>query len=121
MKNEGMVEISNPSSVLISEKEDNPPGSVIVATMEGTRPLMIELQALTSTTVFGFPRRTANGFDFNRLTLLMAVLEKKVGMNLSNQDIYLNVVGGIKVSEPAAGKERYSKQEVRIKFGSLPK
>ena len=102
MKNEGMVEISNPSSVLISEKEDNPPGSVIVATMEGTRPLMIELQALTSTTVFGFPRRTANGFDFNRLTLLMAVLEKKVGMNLSNQDIYLNVVGGIKVSEPAA-------------------
>lgn len=69
--------------------------------MEGSRPLLIELQALTSTTVFGFPRRTANGFDGNRLTLLMAVLEKRAHMNLSNQDIYLNVVSGIKVSEPA--------------------
>ena len=101
MQNEGMMEISNPSTVLISEREDNPPGSIIVATMEGTRPLLIELQALTSTTVFGFPRRTANGLDYNRLTLLMAVLEKKMGMNLSNQDIYLNVVSGIKISEPA--------------------
>ena len=101
MKNEGMVEISNPSQILISEREENTPGSVVVATMEGSRPLLIELQALTSTTVFGFPRRTANGFDGNRLTLLMAVLEKRAHMNLSNQDIYLNVVSGIKVSEPA--------------------
>ena len=101
MQNEGMVEISNPSQILISEREENTPGSVVVATMEGSRPLLIELQALTSTTVFGFPRRTANGFDTNRLTLLMAVLEKRAHMNLTNQDIYLNVVSGIKVSEPA--------------------
>ena len=101
MKNEGMVEIENPSTVLISEREDSTSGSVIVATMEGTRPLLIEFQALTSTTVFGFPRRTANGFDGNRLTLLMAVLEKRAHINLSGQDVYLNVVSGIKVSEPA--------------------
>lgn len=101
MQNEGMVEIINPSTVLISERADNPAGSIIVAAMEGTRPLLIELQALTATSVFGLPRRTANGIDYNRLTLLMAVLEKKVGMNLGNQDIYLNVVSGIKISEPA--------------------
>src|SRR5574344_2173461 len=101
MQNEGMVEISNPSSILISEREDNPSGSVIVASMEGTRPLLIELQALTTPTVFGLPRRTANGIDYNRLTLLMAVLEKKAGMNLGSQDVYLNVVSGIKIQEPA--------------------
>lgn len=101
MRNEGMCEILNPSSVLLSEREDNPAGSVVVATMEGTRPLLIELQALTANTVFGLPRRTANGIDYNRLTLLMAVLEKKVGLNLSNQDVYMNIVSGIKVSEPA--------------------
>lgn len=101
MQNEGMIEITNPSSVLISDSDDNPPGSVIVASMEGTRPLLIELQALTSHTVFGLPRRTANGIDYNRLTLLMAVLEKRAGINLSNQDVYLNVVSGIKISEPA--------------------
>lgn len=101
MVNEGMAEISNPSTILISERDDNPPGSTLIATIEGTRPLLIELQALTSTTVFGLPRRTANGFDYNRLTMLMAVLEKKASINLSNQDIYLNVVSGIKVSEPA--------------------
>lgn len=101
MQNEGMIEITNPSSILISNREDNPPGSVIVASMEGTRPLLIELQALTSHTVFGLPRRTANGIDYNRLTLLMAVLEKKAGINLSSQDVYLNVVSGIKISEPA--------------------
>ncbi len=101
MREEGMVEIANPSSILISDKEDNPPGSIIVASMEGTRPLLIELQALTTPSVFGFPRRTANGIDFNRLTLLMAVLEKRAGLPLSNQDAYLNVVSGIKITEPA--------------------
>ena len=101
MQGSGMEEITNPSSILISEREDNPPGSVIVASMEGTRPLLIELQALTSSTVFGMPRRTANGIDYNRLTVLMAVLEKKAGMNLASQDIYLNVVSGIKIQEPA--------------------
>lgn len=101
MQNEGMVEITNPSSVLISEREDNPSGSVIVASMEGTRPLLIELQALVTPSIFGMPRRTANGIDFNRLTLLIAVLEKKVGMLLGNQDVYLNVVSGIRIVEPA--------------------
>ncbi len=101
MQNEGMVEINNPSSVLISERENNPAGSVIVASMEGTRPILIELQALAVPTVFGMPRRTANGVDYNRLTLLIAVLEKQVGLKLGNQDIYLNVVGGIKINEPA--------------------
>lgn len=101
MQNEGMVEITNPSSILISERDDNPSGSAIVATIEGTRPLLIELQALTTPTVFGLPRRTANGIDYNRLTLLMAVLEKRAGFMLGNQDVYLNVVSGIKISEPA--------------------
>ena len=101
MKNEGMVEITNPSSILISEREDNPSGSVIVASIEGTRPLLIELQALTTPTVFGLPRRTANGIDYNRLTVLMAVLEKRANVNLSSQDVYLNVVSGIKIQEPA--------------------
>ena len=101
MQGSGMEEITNPSSILISEREDNPPGSVIVATMEGTRPLRIEIQALTTQTIFGMPRRTANGIDYNRLTVLMAVLEKRAGMNLSSQDVYLNVVSGIKIGEPA--------------------
>ena len=101
MQNEGMVEITNPSSILISERDDNPSGSVIVASIEGTRPLLIELQALPTPSVFGFPRRTADGIDYNRLTLLMAVLEKRAGLNLGNQDVYLNVVSGMKISEPA--------------------
>ena len=101
MQNEGLVEIDNPSSILISERKENAAGSVIVASMEGTRPLLVEFQALTSQSVFGLPRRTANGIDYNRLTLLIAVLEKKSGLMLSNQDIYLNVVGGLKVNEPA--------------------
>jgi DNA repair protein RadA/Sms len=101
MQNEGMVEITNPSSVLISERDGNPPGSVIVVSMEGTRPLLLELQALSIPTVFGMPRRNAIGIDYNRLTLLMAVLEKRAGMNLGSQDIYLNIVGGIRVNEPA--------------------
>ena len=101
MQNEGMVEITNPSSVLLTEREDNPAGSAIVASLEGTRPILIEIQALTATTVFGMPRRTANGIDYNRVTLLIAVLEKIGGINLSNQDVYMNIVGGIKISEPA--------------------
>ncbi len=101
MQNEGMIEITNPSSVLISERDDNPSGSVIVATMEGTRPLLIELQALTTASVFGIPRRSANGIDYNRLTMLMAVLEKKASLALGTQDVYLNVVSGIRIIEPA--------------------
>lgn len=101
MQEKGMVEITNPSSILISEREDNPSGSVVVATVEGTRPLLVELQALVTQSVFGLPRRTANGIDYNRLTLLVAVMEKKAGFMLENQDVYLNVVGGLKVNEPA--------------------
>ena len=101
MQNEGMVEITNPSSILISERDEEPAGSVIVASMEGTRPLLIELQSLTSQSIFTMPRRTANGVDYNRLTLLMAVVEKKAGLMLGNQDVYLNVVSGIRVIEPA--------------------
>ena len=101
MQNEGLVEITDPSKVLMSEREDNPSGSIIVATMEGTRPLLVEFQALTTPTVYGLPRRTANGIDYNRLTVLIAVLEKKMGLNLGNQDVYLNVVGGLKINEPA--------------------
>ena len=101
MQSEGLVEIDNPSSILISERKENPAGSVIVASIEGTRPLLVEFQALTTQSVYGLPRRTANGIDYNRLTLLIAVLEKKAGLNLGNQDVYMNVVGGLKVNEPA--------------------
>ncbi len=101
MKDKGMCEITNPSDVLISEREDNPPGSCIVSAMEGTRPILVEIQALTAQTVFGMPRRTANGVDYNRLALLLAVLEKKAGVMLGSQDVYLNLVGGIRINEPA--------------------
>ncbi len=101
MQEGGMCEIQNPSSVLLGEREENPAGSIVVASMEGTRPILVELQALTAQSVFGFPRRTANGIDYNRLTLLIAVLEKVVGIPLGNQDVYLNIVGGIKINEPA--------------------
>ena len=101
MQEKGMCEITNPSDILISERKDNPAGSCIVSSMEGTRPILVELQALTSQTIFGYPKRTANGIDFNRLSLLIAVLEKKAGLMLGSQDVYLNVVGGLKITEPS--------------------
>ena len=101
MKEEGMCEITNPSDVLISEREDNPAGSCIVSCMEGTRPILVELQALTTQTVSNFPKRTANGIDFNRLAILIAVIEKKTGLMLGNQDVYVNVVGGLRLNEPS--------------------
>ena len=101
MQDKGLVEIENPSELLISERDGNPAGSVIVVSLEGTRALVLELQALSTPTVFGMPRRNANGIDYNRLTLLMAVLEKRGGMNFGSQDVYINLVGGIKVNEPA--------------------
>ena len=101
MNEEGMCEITNPSDILISEREDNPAGSCIVSSIEGTRAILIELQALTTQSVFGFPKRTANGTDYNRLALLIAVLEKRAGIMLGSQDIYLNLVGGIRVNEPS--------------------
>jgi len=101
MKEEGMCEILNPSDILISENDENSAGSCIICCMEGTRPMLIEVQSLTTQSVFGFPKRTANGVDYNRLALLIAVLEKKAGLNLGNQDVYLNVAGGLKISEPS--------------------
>ncbi len=101
MRDIGMCEIDNPSSVLLSERNENVAGSIVVASIEGTRPILVELQALTSISVFGMPRRTANGIDYNRLTLLIAVLEKRAMLPLGNQDVYLNIVGGIKINEPA--------------------
>ena len=101
MKEEGMCEILNPSDVLISDREDNPSGSCIISCMEGTRPILIELQALTAQSVYGIPKRTADGIDFNRLALLIAVVEKRAGVMLSSQDVYLNVVGGIRINEPS--------------------
>ena len=101
MKGEGLVEITNPSEILISERDDNPSGSCIVASMEGTRPMLIELQALTTLSVFGIPKRTANGLDYNRLAVLIAVLEKRANLQIGGQDIYVNVVSGIKLNEPS--------------------
>ena len=102
MCEEGMVEVKNPSEILISEREGNPSGSLVIATLEGTRPMLIEIQALLAPTPFGFPKRTGIGIDYNRLALLMAVLEKRAGIPLGNQDAYVNVVSGIKINEPAA-------------------
>lgn len=101
MKEEGMCEILNPSDILISETDENPAGSCIICCMEGTRPMLIEVQSLTTQSIFGYPKRTANGIDYNRLALLIAVLEKKAGLNLGNQDVYLNVAGGLKINEPS--------------------
>ena len=101
MKDQGLIEIQDVSKVLLSERPGDIPGSVIVSSMEGTRPILVEIQALVSSTLFGMPRRTADGLDYNRIILLSAVLEKRLGLNLHNQDIYINVVGGIKLDEPA--------------------
>lgn len=101
MRDIGMTEIDNPSDIMITEREDNPSGSIIVASVEGTRPILIEIQALLTPTAFGMPRRTGIGIDYNRLTLLMAVLEKRAGIPLGNQDAYVNVVSGIRLDEPA--------------------
>lgn len=102
MTQEGMVEVANPSEAFLSERAADASGNAIAVTLEGTRPLLVEIQALTSVTAFGLPRRTTNGVDMNRLLLLTAVLTKRVGLKLYNQDIFVNVVGGLKISEPAA-------------------
>jgi DNA repair protein RadA/Sms len=102
MTEKGMEPVKNPSQLMISERSHKSPGSVIFPAIEGTRPLLVEIQALSSSTSFGYPKRTASGFDLNRLNLLAAVLSKRCSLNLSNQDIYLNIAGGITVREPAA-------------------
>jgi len=102
MKSEGLIEVTDPSQALLSQRLSQAVGSVVVPTLEGSRPLLVEIQALTNPTSFGLPRRTANGVDFGRLLLITAVLSRRVGLKLSSQDIIANVTGGLRVSEPAA-------------------
>ncbi len=102
MKKEGLVEVANPSQVFLSQRRSETIGSAVVPVLEGSRPLLVEIQALTNLTSFGLPRRTANGIDFNRLLLVAAVLSKRVGLKLGNQDIMVNVAGGLRIGEPAA-------------------
>ncbi|HEX6415912.1 MAG TPA: DNA repair protein RadA [Candidatus Saccharimonadales bacterium] len=101
MYEKGLRVVENPSAALLAERQ-NADGSVVLATLEGTRPLLVEIQALVNPTSFGYPKRTASGFDLNRLNLLIAVLERRTKLNLSDKDIYINVVGGLKLSDPAA-------------------
>lgn len=101
MVNKGLVQVENPSQAFIMEHEENI-GSAIVPIMEGNRPLLVEIQSLASTTYFGMPRRVANGIDFNRMLLIIAVLTKRAGLRLGNQDILVNAAGGLKIEEPAA-------------------
>jgi DNA repair protein RadA/Sms len=102
MREGGLVELTNPSEAFLAERMINAAGSAIAVTMEGTRPILVEIQGLTSPTQFGNARRTANGVDFNRLLLITAVLTRRVGLKLSEQDVFVNVVGGLQIDEPAA-------------------
>jgi len=101
MKDQGLDEVANPSAVFLSERPASAPGSAVTASMEGTRPILVELQALASSTSFGTPRRTILGLDSNRVALLAAVMEKQLGMHLMGYDIFMNVAGGVRVIEPA--------------------
>ncbi|NSW53847.1 MAG: DNA repair protein RadA [Anaerolineae bacterium] len=102
MVDRGMREVDNPSEAFLAERMVNAPGSAIAVTMEGTRPILVEIQGLTSTTNFGNPRRTPNGVDFNRLLLIVAVLTRRLGLKMGDQDVFVNVVGGMHIDEPAA-------------------
>jgi DNA repair protein RadA/Sms len=101
MEEGGLKPVSNPSAALLAERQVSD-GSIVLATLEGTRPLLVEVQALVNTSSFGYPKRTASGFDLNRLNLLVAVLERRTKLNLADKDIFINIVGGIKISDPAA-------------------
>jgi DNA repair protein RadA/Sms len=101
MQETGLAEVNNPSELFLSERPLGVAGSTVAASMEGTRPVLVEIQALVSATNFPSPRRMATGIDHNRLSLIIAVLEKRMGMFLQNQDAYLNVAGGVKLDEPA--------------------
>ena len=101
MQEKGLVEVANPSEFMLDGRPENASGSVVTCSVEGTRPILIEVQALVTHTNFGFPRRQANGTDFNRVNLLMAVLEKRIGLQLGDYDAYVNLAGGMKVAEPS--------------------
>lgn len=102
MGEKGLTEVQNPSAMLLSERPEDAPGSAVLCSLEGSRPLLAEVQALVAPTGFGIPRRMASGFDLQRMNLLIAVLEKRVGINLQNQDVYVNVIGGLRIDETAA-------------------
>ncbi len=102
MSDRGLTEVENPSAMLLSERPEDAPGSAVLCSLEGSRPLLCEVQALVSPSGFGIPRRMASGIDLGRLNLLIAVLEKRVGLNLQNQDVYVNVIGGLRIDETAA-------------------
>ncbi len=101
MKDAGLEEVSNPSELFLAERSQRSTGSVVVSSLEGTRPILVELQALVSTTTYAMPKRMANGVEVNRVSLLLAVMEKRLGVHLSGQDVYVNVVGGMHIDEPA--------------------
>lgn len=101
MRGEGLQDVENPSAIFLTEQSNSATGSAVIVSMEGTRPLLVEVQALVSTTAFGTPRCTANGLDHSRMLMLLAVLTKRVGLALGNQDVYVNVVGGFSLGEPA--------------------
>lgn len=98
----GLKEVANPAGLFLENRAENAPGSVVCACMEGNRPIMVEVQALVAKTPYGMPRRTAVGFDYNRVNMLLAILERRLGMDFGNFDAYLNVVGGMKITEPSA-------------------
>ena len=102
MRRNGLSEVENPSEFMLSGRPEHASGSVVACAMEGTRPMLMEIQALVCRSNFGMPRRTAAGLDYNRVNLLMAVLEKRLGVPLSNYDAYVNIAGGIRLNEPAA-------------------
>lgn len=102
MREEGLVEVPNPSEALLSERPEHGVGSVVTATLEGTRPILVEIQALVAPSYFPSPRRTSSGVDYNKLLMILAVLEKRVGLGLGNKDVYVNVAGGVRIVEPAA-------------------
>jgi DNA repair protein RadA/Sms len=101
MREEGLREVKNPSEVFLSERHYGISGSTVVASIEGSRPILVEVQALVTATNYGLPQRNSTGFDFRRLALLLAVLEKRMGMNLGQQDVFVNIAGGLKIDEPA--------------------
>ncbi|HXX73769.1 MAG TPA: DNA repair protein RadA [Nitrospiraceae bacterium] len=101
MKDSGLEEVSNPSELFLAERSHRSTGSVVVSSLEGTRPILVELQALVSSTSYAMPKRMANGVELNRVSLLLAVMEKRLGLHLSGQDVYVNVVGGMRIDEPA--------------------
>ena len=102
MEENGLKEVANPSGLFLEKRSSAVPGSVVCACLEGARPLLVEIQALVARTPYGMPRRTAVGFDYNRVNMLLAILEKRLGMDFGTQDVYVNVVGGVRVTEPAA-------------------